>query len=156
MPETIIKEIIKKRESQKLLKLGVFRSERGIEIIAESEAIENFFKNYGLDEGEIKWGDSLPYKYPSGFDDHFVQEFHYWKKGLFVNRDNSTVNLSWLRAQGLGEGITFVIDNQIYSKTEISKFVKEAREEIKKFFDQYMKPVNVTVEIVFTINDDTE
>ena len=154
MAQEIIKEVIKKSEEQKLLKIGVYRSEKGIEIFAQSQAIENFFKNYGLNNEEIKWAESHPYNYPTGFEDHFVQLFHYWKQSLFVGRsETSTPNLSFLRAEGLGQGKSFIITDNIYSKAEINKFIKLARESVKKFYDQYMKPVNVSVEIVFTIND---
>ncbi len=154
MAQEIIKEVIKKSEEQKLLKIGVYRSENGIEIFAQSQAIETFFKKYGVNNEEIKWAESYPYNYPTGFEDNFVQMFHYWKKSLFVGRnEQSTPNLSFLRAEGLGQGKSFIIADNIYSKAEINKFIKLARESVKKFYDQYMKPVNVTVEIVFTIKD---
>ncbi|GEM_PF-3715934 len=156
MPETIEKIVLQKTTNTKLIKFGVFRSENGIEIIAESKPFENFFKRNKLNTDEVKWEGTQPYNYPNGLDDNTVALLHYWKKGLFTDREHTKPNLSFLRAKGLGTGKTFVITDSIYSKTEIARFTKNAREEIKKFFDQFMKPVNVSVEIVFTINDDTE
>jgi len=157
MPETIVKEVLEKTKNQKLIKFGVYRSENGVEIVAQSQAIENFFKRNGLNESEVKWEGTQPYNYPRGLDDKTVNLIHYWKKGLFTDaRTNTIPNLSFLRAKGLGAGKTFVITDTIYSKAEIQRFTKAAREEIKRFFDQFMKPVNVSVEIVFTINDDSE
>lgn len=158
--EERIKEVIKKGTKIVLIKLGVFRSDKGIEVVAESQFIENFFKKYGVNESEVKWADSLPYNYPEGFEDKYVQMFHYWKKSLFVGRsgsaENATPNLSFLRAVGLSNGKTFIITDTIYSAKEISRFKKIASEEIKNFYEQYMKSVNVSVEIVITLNDDTK
>ena len=55
MAQEIIKEVIKKSEEQKLLKIGDYRSEKGIEIFAQSQAIETFFKKYDLNKEEMKW-----------------------------------------------------------------------------------------------------
>jgi len=153
LPETIIKQTIKKNEKVNLLKFSIGRAPKGVEVRIESSFIEDFFKNYGLSEGgELAWNGSKPYNYPRGIKQNFEYMLNGWKQGLFVDRTD-TPNLSMLRAVGLSEGKTFVIDDTIYSDDEIKKFPKIFQEQVTSLFKTYMKPVNVSIDIVFSINE---
>lgn len=153
--EIIVKKTIKKNEKMDLLKFGVFRTPRGVEVYVKSEFIENHFKEYGLSEGgEREWSGSKPYNYPSGLVGNFNYMFDNWKGGLFVDRsEQGTPNLSMLRAVGISEGKRFLIEDSIYSQTEIKRFGKIFRENVDRYFQEYLKPVNVSIEMVFSINE---
>jgi hypothetical protein len=57
-------------------------------------------------------------------------------------------NLSFLRAKGLSEGITFIISG-IYSRDVISDFISKTKEAIAIFYKQHFKPIKVE----FTISE---
>ncbi len=152
--ETIVKQTIKKKENVKLMKLGVFRTAKGIEVYVESEFIETFFRKYNISEGELMWGSSKPYTIPAGLSSNFRYMLESWKGGLFLESEQSTPNLSMIRAEGISEGKRFLFNSQIYSKAELTKFGKMFKEQVLKFFDEYLKPVNVSIEMVFSIKED--
>jgi len=154
--ETVIKETIKKNNKITLCKFGVFRTPKGVEVYVKSEFIEEHFKNLGFSTGgEPLWNGSKPYKSPNGLIGNFNFMLENWKGGLFVDRssDSQTPNLSMLRAEGISEGKRFLIDDSIYSSQEIKKFGRLFRENVNRYFQEYLKPVNVSIEMVFSINE---
>lgn len=151
--ETISK-VIKKTNTQVLCRLGVTKTPRGVQVFVQSSVFEDHFKTFGLMENNAEWGEAIPYGFPRNLPNNFNIMFNNWRGQLFVDGTSQVIpNLAMLRAEGISEGKTFQIEGMVYSKDELSRFVKNFREFALKYFEDYLKPTNVNVELSFTINE---
>jgi len=147
--QTTEKIILKKDESKKLLTFKVTRGINGVEIFLQSDILEQFFQRYGSEAGENKWCGHQPYQIPI-VRQHFRELLNQWY-GELTTRNGSYPNLSMLRSKGLSEGVKFTMNNNVYTKPEILSFIKQFKTEVQNFFEEYIKPISLEVELVCTI-----
>jgi len=140
---------LSKDESKKLLVFRVTRGLNGVEVYLQSDILETFFKRYGLEEGDNKWCGHHPYQIPI-IRQHFRELLNQWY-GELTTRNGAYPNLSFLRAKGLSDGVKFTMNNNVYTKPEILVFIKQFKTEVQNFFEEYIKPISLEVELVCTI-----
>ena len=153
------KEVIIKKDERPILTFEVKRTAKGVEIKAQSEVFENFFNRNNPNEEEGKWSNHYPYAVPTSLGNNsrkFSNMIYKWNDGLFYDSDSETPNLSFLRAVGLRDGVKLLISNNVYSRSEVLKFLKLAKIESANFFKEYLKPVNASFEITYSLMSDEE
>jgi len=153
------KEVIIKKDERPILTFEVKRTAKGVEIKAQSEVFENFFNRNNPNEEEGKWSNHYPYAVPNSLGNNsrkFTNMIQKWNDGLFYDSDSETPNLSFLRAVGLRDGVKLLISNNVYSRSEVLKFLKLAKIESANFFKEYLKPVNASFEITYSLMSDED
>lgn len=145
------KIILKKRSKQKLLTFRVTRGINGVDIFLQSEVLENFFKKYGMDTYSDNWCGNLAYQLPV-VRQHYTTMLSNWFGELMVNGDYP--NMSFIRAKGIKDGVTFTLENNVYTRGEIMNFTKKFKEEITGLYNDYIKPVMMEVEMTTEIRSE--
>ncbi len=152
-----VKEVVIKKDERPILAFEVKRTAKGVEIKAQSEVFENFFNRNNPNEEEGKWNDHYPYSAPTNLGNRkFANMIQKWNDGLFYDSESEIPNLSFLRAVGLRDGVKLLIGNNVYSRSEVLKFLKLAKIESANFFKEYLKPVNASFEITYSLMSDEE
>lgn len=153
IPVSVETETIQKRENNTLMLYNISRDPEGIRIFLKSKTFEEFFKNNGVLEGdEYKWCGMSPYKVPATLDPEMRQLLNAWNQNSLI-LSGEYPNLSMLRTQGIGDGVTFTIP-AVYSRASIQKFVKIFKEKVKNLYVDYVKPVNCTLEFTISMSGD--
>lgn len=143
-------KVVTAPSGKKVLAIRLKRVSGGLLIELKSDVFENFFKYHGANtESEPTWEGNKAYKMPRNLTPNFHRMLASWGNTNLSVNDNLP-NLSFLRAVGLGEGVKFIIP-MVFSKTEIMTFKTELAQQANKFFQEYMKPISVTVEIITTL-----
>ncbi len=151
------KEVIIKKDERPILTFDVRRTTKGVEIKAQSEIFENFFNRNNPNEEEGKWNDHFPYTAPANLGNRkFANMILKWNDGLFYDSDSETPNLSFLRTVGLRDGVKLLVTSNVYSRSEVLKFLKLAKIESANFFKEYLKPVHASFEITYSLVSDEE
>lgn len=145
---TFTKEILKPKTKQSLLSFSIKRTSQGVEINLKSEKFYDFFKQYGVTSYDEAWCGNKPFQVPL-VKEHFKTLLNHWYGDLFVN--TSYPNLSFLRSDKLKDGCKFIIENQVYTRGEITDFAKKFKDEITELFTEYVKPVTMEVELITEI-----
>lgn len=139
-----IAESKKNRERKTMIEKGfitlrIRRVETGLEIFVQSEKAEEFFKPRGV--GNDYFG--VPhYGYPFEKLSQAGNTLAYFSKASNTLLYEGYCNLSFLRAVGLGQGVTLVMPG-VFSLDTITKFLESAKIALKVFYRQYLKPVDV-------------
>lgn len=149
-------EVIIKKDERPVLKFDVKRT-NGVRIIAQSQVFEEFFNKQPQNEDEGKWSGHYPYSMPTNFTNRkYSNMVNKWNNGLFTDSENEIPNLSFLRAVGLRDGVTLVETQNVYSDSEVYKFLKLAKIESGNFFKAYLKPVHASFEITYSVQSDED
>jgi len=141
-------------EPKKLLQFKVTRGMNGVEVYIKSDILEQFFERYGLEEEHQEWCNNKPYKLPI-VRQHYRELFNQWY-GELTMRNGSYPNLSMLRAQGLKNGVKFTMNDNVYTKPEILTFIKQFKTEVHNFFEEYIKPISLEVELTCAVKGEEE
>lgn len=142
--QSTTKEILKPKVKQNLLSFKITRGEQGVELYLKSEVLENFFKRGGIDQYSDQWCNNKAYAIPL-VKDHFNNLLSQWFGNLTIN--GGYPNLSFLRTVGINEGVTFILENDVYTRGEVIEFSKRFKEEVTNLFAEYIKPVTMEVEL---------
>lgn len=143
--ETITeRETISKKVSSPIIEFNIVRTLDGVEMKVKSPTFEKFFALSGEDGGVSQWHGYRAYLLPQLEANHRTM-LNMWRQDMLIV--NGFPNLSFLRIKGLSEGVTMKIP-QVYSRAEIMKFIRLFKQESKEIYAQYIKPVNVNVEII--------
>jgi len=144
MESSITKEILKPRVKQKLLSFKITRGETGVKLYLQSEVLEKFFERMGVDEYADRWCGIHAYGMPL-VKDHFSNLLSAWYGNLIIQ--GGYPNLSFLRAKGIKDGVTFVLENDVYTRGEVIEFSKKFKDEVSNLFSEYIKPITMEVEL---------
>lgn len=151
---TVESEIVFPKNTTNILELRVKRVPEGIEIFAKSKELENFFSQTGKDNHDGLWNGQKPYHIPNITDSTLRAILSYWGTDeLLLNESVDNPNMSVLRSIGLGEGITMIIPT-IASHTDVEQYAKAIKENVKKLYKNYVKPIDITVQLVSIIKGD--
>lgn len=145
-PRTVQTEIIK--SSVPLLNVKVTREAWGLAIYLKSQIFEEHFKaltqNNSNRIGTVASGKFyVPVNYPAtriagcsiaSEPDH----------GLFHGEN---VNLGFIRAVGIKDGVTIKITNQVYSVEKIKQWLEAFTKGVKLYWSSTIKPFSMEVEI---------
>ena len=138
---------IKKGPNVNLLKLNVKRNELGIKVYLQSPIIETFFKQFGI-MGEIgQWFDKEVYRLPPSIEGSDLHNLlRNWGNSDLM--PNGVPNLALLRMQGLSDGISLDLNEYVYTRDDISTFVKTFKIQTVKLYNDYIKSIESNVEIM--------
>jgi hypothetical protein len=141
--------VISKKENNTLLSFNVKRTAGGVDIYLQSDVMELFFSNGGFREGaDPLWGGIGCYSMINNIDTTKRSLLNNWgSDNLIVSSEYP--NLAFLRAKGLKDGVTFKLPS-VHSRTEIAKFVKLFKEQVRTLYLEYMKPIGVEIEMTTT------
>ncbi|MEM5807061.1 MAG: hypothetical protein QW474_01590 [Candidatus Aenigmatarchaeota archaeon] len=120
-----------------LITITITKKDNNLKLFAKSELIKQFFDNfqtYRLNE------------YPLLYDGKT-----YWiqlnrKENILFYEGYRLVNLSFLTAEGLNEGIEIDI-MEPYTDTEIKLFLTIAKEFVVKLYNEYIAPKTFILEV---------
>jgi hypothetical protein len=144
--------------------LKIKRSEFGVEVYCKSELLENFFNGItatreGLELNtlpvtqfrEANFGAYLSTdgtvkgKRLTSVVNYQGITLDGWGAGL-IHSSSNNINMSFLLAKGLNEGITIYVKG-VYSSTVVRSFIVKAKDFFKYIFTEYLKPVEACVEM---------
>lgn len=125
-----------------LCTLKVQRVTQGIKVFCRSQQIEDFFASMGTGSSNA-WGEMTQGSYSFSFEQ--LQDCYFSKWGESFEY-NSKPNLSFLRAKGLGEGISLTF-SFVVSTDRLTQWAEKARRAIKTLWLQYLKPVEIEISI---------
>lgn len=145
---TIEKHSIRKGSNVNLLKLSVKRNESGIEVYLQSPIIETFFKQFGT-MGEIgQWFEKEVYRLPPSMNNDSVlhQTLKNWGNSDLM--PNGSPNLALLRMEGLSDGLTLNLNEYVYTRDDISAFIKTFKSQTIELYNNYIKSIESNIEIM--------
>ena len=148
MNETI-KTTLGKSANKQLLKVQIKRNTQGVKLYMKSEMFESYFKLNSIsndyfimnDDGSKIESYNLPIN--TIVNDSITQSLKSFNAQL-KTRDGY-VNLGFLRAVGLRNGLTFDITG-VYSKTGLNDFMTELKKYVRQIYEQEMRPETLSVE----------
>ena len=144
-----IKTTLGKSTNKQLLKVQIKRTAQGTKLYMKSEMFESYFKPNGISvDNYITNNDSSRIKsYMMSIDnvvnDRITQSLNVFNSSL-KTRDGYT-NLGFLKAVGLKDGLTFDITG-VYSKTGLNDFMTELKKDVRKIYEEEMRPEILSVE----------
>ena len=147
MPETIDREIVN-TEIGELFKIRAKRVASGVELYLQSEPFEEFFRSQApesepyFSSSNPGWAGHKMYKMASE-SATLPQHMRIWGSPLFVD---GLPNLSFWRAKGLGEGLTFKIPG-VYSRAILDSYVQYCEACASKFYKNFLHPYDREVSI---------
>jgi len=135
------KDIIKNEKV--LVAIRIRRTATGILLYLQSKEFEDFFRYSGRLE---EYGGCAFYAHPTKgripeYNIHQINGF------LFTDGYPQNVNLSYLRAKGLTEGVTIPLQ-QVASTHAIGECLKTYKDAIVFLYNQYIKPIDISCEII--------
>lgn len=147
-------KVVDGKKVNTFLKVNIKKSDKGIDIFFQSPDIEEWMKKnspyatqsdkkYWDVSSSIGWKDKLGYKLDKAPDSLF-QALSPWGQDLRIN--NATPNLAFLRAKGLGEGITFQLEG-IYPRESVIKWHEELKRQVASFCRSYIKDIRTHITI---------
>lgn len=134
---------IKTENKVSLALIGVERGEKGIKLTVKSKFFEGFFR----DLHSHKDKDDMRYMTKSnnpGWEEKLAYAPAEFKDGLELCKDwggkfyGNSPNLSFLRARGIENGLTFNFEG-IHSDTVIKKWLEETKEHMFRIYKEHMK-----------------
>ncbi len=141
--ETIVEKEVQKGENV-LLTIRVKRDNSGITLFLQSKVFEDFFRHSAVMDDYC----GIPfYRHPTRtrLSEYSVNNLN---GSLFLDGHPNNTNISWLRAKGITEGVSIPI-SQVASTDAIADYVKGFQQAAAFIYKQYIKPVDVSVEIIF-------
>lgn len=136
-------ENIKTDTKVSLALIGIERGEKGIKLTVRSKFFEDFFRELHAhkDKDDARYLTKSP---NPGWHDKMAYAPAEFKDGLEQCRDwggkfyGTSPNLSFLRARGVAQGLTFEFDG-IYSDAVIKKWLEETKEQMFRIYKEHMK-----------------
>lgn len=145
------KTILKPKTKHQLLSFRITRGEEGVKLYLKSEVLEKFFERSGVDDYSDQWCGNKAYAMPL-VKDHFNNLLSQWYGNLTIN--GGYPNLSFLRTVGIKDGVTFTLENDVYTRGEVIEFSKKFKDEVSELFAQYIKPITMEVELTTEVRTD--
>jgi hypothetical protein len=133
----------------KLLSLHIKRTMEGVEIFVKSKIIEDFFS--GISEGRTSASDNSgwegkksynPYTLPKVDSD--ANSLSKWGYPLIEN--GIYYNISFLRAVGLSQGVTFNFPG-LFTEEYIRKLAEYTKQMTRRLYNQYIRNCEITLEM---------
>ena len=144
-----IKTTLGKSTNKQLLKVQIKRTSQGTKLYMKSEMFESYFKSNSIsNDCHIMNNNGLrieSYNMPINtiVNDGITQGLNSFNCQL-KTRDGYT-NLGFLKAVGLKDGLTFDITG-VYSKTGLNDFITELKKDVRKIYEEEMRPEILSVE----------
>lgn len=166
---------IKKQDNNGInwFKLKVTNESKGTFIWAKSYELEEYFKQFGPEDPinyEMRNG-YKPYRIPNGanswasthtinnptdtreYNFSYISVFEQWNYESLYSHDRSRVpNLSFLRTQGLSQGVKFKINN-IYTLSERTEFLDITTKIMRNFFLDFLRPNTKKLSLSYRTED---
>lgn len=136
--------------SDTIATIEIDRTIEGIEITAQSEEIEDVFRS--LSGGNTTTIDCYDYNQTLSVYD-VTETGNTRDMGIVAPADcalyaprNGGANLTFLRAAGLGDGITMQLP-ELHSREALKNFCREARNAVGEIYREFMEELNFELEI---------
>lgn len=150
-------EEINSTDLPKLIEMSIFRTEKGISLYLKSGIIEDFVRSQVANPDHIDstikahcttspnqgWQMHRGYVLPDSVPQ--LQQMRNWG-GQIHSGGNNGANLSFLTTKGLRNGVTFEFEG-LFSQPTIEKYLRDAKNQIKSLYNEFIKQRNTTLEI---------
>jgi len=145
------KMTMQKTQDKNLLTVQLKRTTHGTKLYLKSSIIEDYFKQNGFNDFMFMCdGNNIRTynvnRFINSTMDNFIKRFDFTLKTR-----NGYTNMSFLRAQGLSNGLTFDIEG-VYSRTAITDYMNELKTHIREFYEYELKPLDMKMEFIIREN----
>jgi hypothetical protein len=144
------------KSNEKVIVFRIKRTEKGARLFFQSPMIEKFFKTVTPEE-RIQETTGSCYSHVKCYVPEVIPQageeatLKIWGNHSLYNYDK--VNVSFLRAVGLTQGVTFEIPG-VYTTEYINKYTRDLKNAVIAFYKNYLQPAESSMEI--TVNQIVE
>jgi len=135
-------------KTENMMETRIQRTPNGIALTIKSKVLEDWMKNNRMEGSNMEQSSNPGWNGIKGYKLKEIKDFdlfNYWGGAL----NQPSPNLSFFRAEGLGEGVTFNLEG-IYSKQVLDKWVQDARTHMIGFYKRYIKTKDITLSVTIS------